>query len=116
MNIEAKTQKEISAAAGQSGNISVLDWLLERNAIGNVPYFSCTDIRNGHTHVLDWIKEKELPRNYGKIFWLEAAACGNLHALHWLSKNKSHYQFDQRSLYKAALLGQNKVLEWAFKN
>ena len=114
MNKEAKAEKEISATAGQRGNISVLDWLLERNATGNVPYFSRAleeAIRNDHIHVLDWMKEKKLPHDYGKVCWLEAAACGKLHALHWLSKNRSQFQIEPRYVYKAALLGQNKVLE-----
>jgi hypothetical protein len=89
LNKEAKAEKTISGAAGQRGNISVLEWLLERDVIGNGPYLSCITlqeeaIRNGHIHVLDWMKEKELPCNYGKVCWLKGAACGNLHVLDWL--------------------------------
>ena len=90
MNAEAKAEKAISSVAGQRGDITILHWYLMRDAVDNEPYLSCAleeATKNGHIHVLHWMKENELPPNYIKQCWDVGAVCGHVHVLDWLYDN-----------------------------
>jgi len=100
-----------TATAAKTGNIQLLNWLLDIGCKYNVKT-SNSAAKTGNLSLLKWLWYQGCP--FDETTFANAVKSGNLEMLEWLKTEKC--PFDTDCFNNTALLGNITILEWLWNN